>query len=266
MKKSYIFYFLIVVTVLTSCRSHKDLTMFRDLKDNANLYDVPEDAPEYRIKPFDNLYLSIQTLDAEVNQLFNPSAGGDGFGSSTQQMYGDRASQYINGYMVNSEGGIKIPILGQVDVAGLTLTEAQEQISQRAEEYLKEPNVKIKVLNFKVNITGEVGSPGIYYNYEGSLNILDAISMANGITDFANIEDVVVIRHNEDVTRTYNIDFSDTSIYTSEAFYLQPNDVIYIRPNKYKGLQESRTIYSLMLSTVSTIMIATSFILNNINP
>ena len=250
-----------VVLIQTSCRNPKDLVMFQDLQNNTNLYDVPADAPEYRIKPFDNLYLNIQTLDAEVNQLFNPSSG-TGYGSGTSQMYGDRTSQYINGYMVNDEGFIKVPILGEIDVAGLTLAEAQDRITERAEEFLKEPNVKIKVLNFKVNVTGEVQNPGIYYNYEGSLNIIDAISMASGITNFANIEDVLVIRHNEDVTKTFNIDFSDKSVYTSEAFYLQPNDIVYIKPNKFKGRQENRTIYSLMLSTISTIMVATSIILN----
>jgi len=237
--------------------------MFADLQNNQNLYDVPLDAPEYIIKPYDNLYLNILTLDAEINNLFNPSSGGGGgYGSGTQQMYGDRASQYINGYMVSGNGVIKVPILGEVEVAGLNLTQAQELIAQRAQEYLKEPNVKVKVLNFKVNVLGEVRSPGIFYNYEGSINILDAISMANGITDYANINDVLVIRHNEDITNSFNIDFSDKSVYTSEAFFLQPNDIIYIKPNRFKGRQENRTVYSLMLSTVSTVLVAASIILN----
>lgn len=238
--------------------------MFRDLKNNMNLYDVPEDIPEYIIKPFDNLYLNILTLDAEVNSLFNPT-GGTGYGSGTQQMYGDRTSQYINGYMVDEDGTITIPIVGKVSVAGLNLSEARERITERAEEYLVEPNVKVKVLNFKVNVTGEVIQPGIYYNYEGNLNIIDAISMARGITNYADIKNVLVIRHNEDVTKTFNLDFSNKSIYTSDAFYLQPDDIIYIKPNKFKGRQENNTIYSLMLSTFSTILVATSIILNYSN-
>ena len=266
MKGTNIVYLLIFFAFIqTSCRSSKDLLMFRDLKDNMNLYDVPKDAPQYTIKPYDNLYLNIQTLDTEVNQLFNPNQGTGGYGSSTQQMYGNRASQYINGYMVSEEGTVQIPILGEVTLIGLSLADAQDLIEERAREYLKEPNVKVKVLNFKVNVTGEVNNPGIYYNYEGSINIIDAISMANGITDYANIKDVLVMRHGEDVTRTYNIDFSDKSIYTSDAFYLQPNDIVYVKPNKFKGLQENRTIYSLMLSTLSTVLVASSLILNNIN-
>lgn len=267
MKKSKILNLLILILILqTSCRNPKDLVMFRDLENNQSLYDVPLDAPEYVVKPYDNLYVNILTLDPEMNNLFNPSAGGGtGYGSGTQQMYGDRTSQYINGYMVAADGTIKIPILGNITVAGLNLSEAQELIAQRAEEYLKEPNVKVKVLNFKINVLGEVNNPGIFYNYEGSINILDAISMANGITNFAEIKDVVVIRHDEDVTKTFNLDFSNKDVYTSEAFFLQPDDVIYIKPNRFKGRQENRTVYSLMLSTVSTIMVATSIILNYTN-
>lgn len=263
MKKTLLFYFALIFTVfLVSCRSYKDLTMFQDLQENVSLYRIPEKAPEYLIKPFDNLYLSILTLDPDVNQLFNPSSsGGNAFASGTQQMYGDRASQYINGYMVREDGTINIPILGRVQVAGLNLGEAQETVKQRAEEYLQEPTVKVKVLNFKVNVTGEVRQPGLYYNYEGTINIVDAISMAAGITQFADLNNVLVIRHNEDVTETYNLDLTDKSVYLSNVFYLQPNDIVYIKPNKYKRSSENNNVYSLILSTVSTILVAVTLLL-----
>ncbi|MDD4755011.1 MAG: polysaccharide biosynthesis/export family protein [Prolixibacteraceae bacterium] len=260
--KSYLIFFTLSAIILqTSCRSSKDLTMFQDLQNNVSLSNVPGKAPEYIIKPFDNLYLNVLTLDPEVNALFNPTMGGNSFGSGTQQMYGDRPSQYINGYMVQADGTINLPILGQIEVAGLNLVEARLGIMERAEEYLKEPNVKVKVLNFKVNVTGEVRNPGIYYNYEGNLNVIDAISMANGITDFADLKNVLVIRHNENSTETFNIDFTDRSVYLSGAFYLQPDDVIYIKPNKFKGSRDNNTIFSLILSTFSTlatILVATS--------
>jgi polysaccharide biosynthesis/export protein len=262
MNKVLLLYILLVIIFLSSCRSASELTMFQDLKGNASLFGFPSDAPEYLIKPFDNLYLSILTLDPQVNQLFNPSTvGGTGLGTGTQQMYGDRASQYINGYMVTEEGFVTLPILGQIKVAGLNLHEAQEQLKQKAEEYLKEPNVKVKVLNFKINVTGEVQNPGLYYNYEGNLNIIDAISMANGITQFANLEDVLVIRHNENETKTYNLNLTNKSVYLSDVFYLQPNDIVYIKPNKNKRANENNNIYSLVLSTVSTLMVAITLML-----
>jgi len=253
MKSFLIIFTLSAIILQTSCRSSKDLTMFQDLQYNVSLSDVPGKAPEYIIKPFDNLYLNILTLEPEINALFNPTMSSNSFGAGTQQMYGDRTSQYINGYMVQADGSIILPILGQLEVAGLNLAEARSMIMERAEEYLKEPNVKVKVLNFKVNVTGEVRNPGIYYNYEGNLNVIDAISMANGITDFADLKNVLVIRHNENSTKTYNLDFSDRSIYYSDAFYLQPDDIVYIKPNKFKGSRDNNTVYSLIISTFSTL-------------
>ncbi|RIH65717.1 hypothetical protein D1164_08645 [Mariniphaga sediminis] len=264
MKRSYVIYFLLMgfIVVQTSCRSSKELTMFADMHDEKSLFEIPGDAPEYIIKPFDNLYLNVLTLDEEINQLFNPTMG-NGYGSGTQQLFGDRASQYINGYMVAEDGTVNLPVIGKVKVAGLNLSEAQAQVREQAEVYLKDPNIKVKVLNFKVNVTGEVKSPGLYYNYEGSLNIIDAISMANGITEFADIKNVLVIRHNENETKTYSINFSDKSVYYSDVFYLQPNDIVYIQPNRFKRTRENTNIYSLILSTISTLLVAGTVINNN---
>lgn len=260
MKKLNTFFLLLTsILALSSCRSSKDLAMFQDLTDNVSVNKMPGKAPEYKIKPFDNLYLSVLTLDAEVNKLFNPNLGGAGFGSGTNQMYGDPTSQHINGYMVTTEGTITLPIIGTINLSGLNLSEAEELVKSKASEYLKDPNVKIKVLNFKINVTGEVRNPGIFYNYEGKLNIIDAISMANGISDFADIRNVLLIRQNDNIAKTYNLDFSDKSIFGSDAFYLQPNDIVYIKPNKYKGRSENNSLYSLFLSTISTLVLVTSY-------
>lgn len=262
MKKPLTFsLFFATVLFFTSCGSSKDITMFQDFKNNVSLPNLPSEPPEYTIKAYDNLYLSILTLDSEVNVLFNPNLSGSGYGTGTQQMYGDVSSQYINGYMVSSEGIIALPIIGELNVLGLNLIEAEQLIKESASEYLKDPNVKVKVLNFRVNVTGEVRSPGIYYNYEGKLNIIDAISFANGITDYANVKDVLVIRQNQGNTKTYNLDLSNHRIYASEAFYLQPNDVVYVKPNKYKRTRENSTIYSLILSTISTAIVVSTLLI-----
>ena len=113
MNKLNFVYGISLVILQTSCMNTKQITMFQDLNEELSLTEVPREAPLYSIKPFDNLYVSIKTLDPEVNQLYNPSAEGTGFGGSTSMQYGDRPSQFINGYMVNSEGIIELPILGQ---------------------------------------------------------------------------------------------------------------------------------------------------------
>ncbi|WP_319480775.1 polysaccharide biosynthesis/export family protein [uncultured Draconibacterium sp.] len=237
--------------------------MFNEKKDLNTYYDIPKSVPDHRIQPFDNLYLSVLTLDPEVNKLFNPSLEGSGIASGTQQMYGSPSSQYINGYMVSEDGTINLPIMGEINLQGLTLREAQVRLKERASEYLKEPTVQVKFLNYKVNILGEVLNPGIYYNYEGTITLLDALSMANGITTFANIEDVVVKRSDkQDRIETINVNLKDNSIYASKAYYLQPNDVVYIPPSKLKRRSERSDTYSQILSTISTLVVALALVVN----
>ncbi|WP_319590288.1 polysaccharide biosynthesis/export family protein [uncultured Draconibacterium sp.] len=262
MKHTHLLIFLAML-LFTSCVSTRDITMFREKKDLNTYYDIPTSVPDHRIQPFDNLYLSVLTLDPEVNKLFNPSLEGSGIASGTQQMYGSRSSQYINGYMVSEEGTINLPIMGEINLEGLTLHEAQVRLKERATEYLKEPTVQVKFLNYKVNIIGEVVNPGIYYNYEGTITLLDALSMANGITTFANIEDVVVKRTDKaDRVITLNVNLNDNSIYSSEAYFLQPNDVIYIPPSKLKRRSERSDTYTQILSTISTIVVAVALVVN----
>ena len=248
-----------VVIVITSCTTTKEITMFQD-KDILNRYDIPPKAPEHKIRPFDNLYLSVKTMEPEVNALFNPSSQGDGFSSSTQQMFGTPEGRDINGYRVSKEGTIEIPIIGEIQLVGLSLDEAKERIKEKAEEYLIDPTIQVKFLNYKVDILGEVARPGIYYNYEGNLNVLDAISMAGGISDFADLENALLKRQNGDRIVTHAINLADNSVYTSDIFYLQPNDLVYIPPSKLKRRRENVQTYNQLLATISTLLVAVALV------
>lgn len=236
--------------------------MFQNMDQELNKYDIPPKHPEHKIRPFDNLYISVKTLDPEVNALFNPSSDGDGFSSGTQQMYGNPTSRYINGYMVSEEGTILLPMLGEINFMGLSLEQAQTRLKERAEEYLREPTVQVKYLNYKVNVLGEVQNPGIYYNYEGNVTILDAIAMATGITEFAEINHALVKRQDSKGIKTYRVNLTDNSIYSSDVYHLQPNDVVYIPPSKLKRRQQNVQTYSLVLSSISTLLVAVALFLN----
>jgi len=256
MKKSFIYYAALVVIIFqTSCRSVKEITMFQESKGDLNQYHMVPEASEHKIKPFDNLYINITTLDSEVNQQFNPGSGGNGFSSGTSQMYGSPAGKYINGYIVSEAGTVDLPTIGEVMLGGLNLEEAKAHVKIKAFEYLKDATVKIRFLNYKINIIGEVRVPGIYYNYEGSISILDAIGMANGIADYADLKNVTIKRYSGGKIYAYKVDLTDNSIYSSKFYYLQPNDVIYIPPSKLKRRRENANTYSRLISTMSVILV-----------
>lgn len=251
---------ILSMIMLSSCRFSKELAYFQDLDKEQSLFGIPKEVPEYRIRPLDNLYVSILTLDPEVNQLFNPGTASDFGYSGGQPTYAGQPSQYINGYLVDISGSVTFPIIGSVPVGGLTLLEAQSRIKEKALEYLKEPTVNVKILSFKVNVSGEVRNPGLYYNYLGKINVLDAISMANGITDYARIKKVMVIRQGKFATKTFNLDLSGKKVFESEAFYLQPDDLVYVPPGNYKNTGLNTPTYSLVFSALSTVLIAISFL------
>lgn len=261
MKKYTIYSILILgVIIQTSCKSVQEITMFSDLSNKESLQSYVKEPPEHKIKPFDNLYLSILTLDPEVNKVFNPSMAGNSSTTGTQYMYGSPIGQYINGYRVGIDSTINLPIIGKLNLVGLTLKEAEDKLRATAEIYLQQPAVQVKLLNFRINILGEVKNPGFFYNYEGNTDIIEAIGLANGITPYADLKNVIVNRESNDIVRTYKVDVTTSDIYKSEVFFLQPNDMIYIPPTKLVRTQENKNTYNLLLSTITTLLVVINFI------
>lgn len=251
------FIILLILTVffISSCRSTKDFTLFQDLTGGQNIPGISDKVQEYKVHPYDNLYINIKTLNPEVNRLFDASETTTNYAAGTQQMYGDYVSQYINGYQVDSAGFVTLPIIGNIEVAGLTLKQIQDRVQKRSLEFLKDPTVKVKLLSFKININGEVINPGVYYSYNEKLNILEAISMARGLTDNAQINKTLVLRETSKGTKTFTVDLTSKNLLASEAYYLQPNDLIYIGPGKNKHVELNSTSYSLFLTTITTLLL-----------
>lgn len=262
--RNFIFLSMMIVIILfqTSCQSTKDIKMFQTAKDSHRGVYVHTKQKVHNIKPFDNLYIKISTLDPEVNQVFNRGSNASGYSEGTFQMYNNPTSRYINGYIVSEDSTVNLPILGDIKMVGLTLKQAQEQILTQAKVYLVDPSVEVKFLNYKINVIGEVRTPNVYYNYEGKVNILDAISMANGITDFADLKNVEVKRFELNKIATYKVDLTDNSIFSSDVFFLQPDDLVYIPPSKLKRQRENSDLYSRMLSTISTLLVAVALMLS----
>ena len=154
-----------------------------------------------------------------------------------------------------------LPMLGKIKVVGHTQSEIEVLVQRKADEALKDAIVKVKLLNFKITVMGEVRSPGVYYNYNNSINLIEALAMANGNTDYATIKDVMVVRPSAEGNKTFTLDLTSKEAYLSEAFYLRPNDNIIVRPDKHKNVQLNSQAYSLVLSSVSVMVTVLGFIL-----
>jgi polysaccharide export outer membrane protein len=199
-------------------------------------------------------------MDPEVNKLFNPSSGSESSSSAATTQFGSPVGQYLYGYRVLADSTVLLPVLGKVKLVGLDLEKAREVIVLRAKEYLKEPNVQVKFLNFKVNLSGEINGQGLIYNYEERLNIYDAISMGGGITEYADLRNVTIQRFDGNRVFTHKLDLTDYSAFSSDVYYLQPNDIVYIPPNKLKMRGVNTGNYSIFLGTISFLMVLITYL------
>jgi polysaccharide biosynthesis/export protein len=258
--------FLMLLSIF-SCRSSKDLIYLKDAANNEIIRGLPT---EYILKTGDILYVSIKSINPEVNALFNPESGmesisGSGGGARGSefgfQKYTTPSGAYLYGFEVDIDGNIKLPMLGKIKISGVTLTKAELEVQKRADEFIKDAIVKVKLLNFKITIVGEVRNPGTYYNYNNSITIIEALGLANGNTDFATIEKIMVIRPFAEGSKSYILNLNNKNVYLSEAFYLQPNDYIIVQPDKYKNFQLNSQAYSLVLSSLSVLIAVLGFVL-----
>jgi len=259
MKKFFSIGVVIILAMnFISCRSTKNMKFLQDLYGETKNEKFVR-PPEYLIKADDNLFVDVQSMNQEVSQLFSTSKSG-GYNGGTQSEFGQVSSQYLNGYQVNQKGMILLPVIGEVHVAGMTEEIARDSVQSRVGEYFKDANVKVKILTYKVTVLGEVRNPGVYYNYNKSMTILDALGLASGTTEFASIKKVLVLRSTAAGSKSYRVDMTKKNMMNSEAYFLLPNDVIYIEPDIYKNNTINNSKFSLALAALSTTVLILSYI------
>lgn len=136
-----------------------------------------------------------------------------------------------SGYLVNARGEISLPILGNIAVAGKDRMQLEEDIKSKLEGHLKNPTVQIQILNFKITVLGDVRSPGTFKIPNERITLLEAIGLAGDLRMTGVRQNVLVIRDSSGVKQEYRIDLTSKEVFSSPAYYLQQNDVVYVQPN-----------------------------------
>jgi polysaccharide biosynthesis/export protein len=252
----------LIVIIFSSCRSNKDLSFLRDAQNKA-ISGAPGTNEEYRLQANDNLYVSVISPNEEMNELYNPAVVGNQ--RSINNVWQNIQGQMVQGYIVEPDGTITLPSIGKIAVTGLTIREAEARIKAKAQEYLKDVTAKVRLLNYKVTVLGEVNAPGVYYNYNYEYTVFDALSSAGGTTNWAKIEKVLVLRRTKNGSQTYTLDMNSVSALSSPAYFLEPNDVVVVQPSKYKNVQLRLPIYTAAISTVTAIVFYLNYLDNTNN-
>ena len=148
----------------------------------------------------------------------------------------------VPGYLVDQDGTITFPILGKMVVAGLTQDSLSNKIHQMLIQggYLLDPVVTVTPMNFRVSVVGEVRQPQEIHVTGDRLTILEAIAMCGDITMDGQRENITVMRDVNGVSTPINVDITKKTLFDSQVYYLQTNDIVYVEPNELKKRRATR--------------------------
>jgi len=232
----------ITLLIFSSCASTKHIAYFQDISNNVK--DTSESLSSSpanpTIGPDDILLITVSGASPQAAAPYNPSSSDQsvqsyiGASSTVEGVYGRVADTRL-GYLVDASGGINFPVLGKINLNGLTLVQAQDTIQHLLEPSLKSAVVAIRFLNYKITILGEVSRPGTYTIPNQQITLLQALGLAGDMTIFGKRANVMVIREKNGERQFGRIDLNNSrSLFTSPFYYLQQNDVVYVEPRKSK--------------------------------
>lgn len=225
---------LIFCTLLiVSCTSYKNVPYLQN-PEVVNSYQEMLPMYDAKIMPKDLLTITVNTSDPEAAAPFNLVVQSPINVARSSNLTQQPSLQQ---YLVNNEGSIDFPVLGRIQVGGLTKNEAEDLIREKLGDYLKEvPIVTVRMSNYKIAVLGEVAHPGMFTVNNEKVNIFEALAMAGDLTIWGMRDNVKLIREDANGQREIiTLNLNNAEIVTCPYYYLQQNDIIYVNPNKTKA-------------------------------
>lgn len=236
------------------CGTPRNLVYFSNLQDSSTFTTAIQNNIEPKIQANDLLGITVNSLSAESNSLFNNSAPQ----AASNTVIVDPATKLNEGYLVDKNGYVNFPAIGKIKLGGLTREEATEKLTGIiGENYIKGPIVNVRFLNFKVTVIGEVNRPSTFAVSTERINVLEALGLAGDMTGFGKRDNVLIIREKDGSRNMTRINLNNKEVLASPYFYLQQNDIVYVEPDKARALQVSKRNINLpiYLSVASIIAI-----------
>ena len=219
--------------LLASCTSYKNVPYLQN-PEVVNSYTEVLPMYDAKIMPKDLLTITVNTSDPEAAAPFNLSVQSAINTGRTSNLYSQPTLQQ---YLVSNDGTIDFPVLGRLNVGGLTKNQAEDLIREKLGDYLKEtPIVTVRMSNYKIAVLGEVARPGMFTVSNEKVNIFEALAMAGDLTIWGVRDDVKLIREDAQGKREIiSLNLNNAEIVTCPYYYLQQNDIVYVNPNKTKA-------------------------------
>jgi len=247
--RSSFFLIAIALPVLISCTSPKKVVLFNELN-QASIKSQIEDL-EPIIQKNDLLSISVSSINPEATIIFNnPNI------TAAQATTAAGNTNNVSGYLVNQDGYIQFPVLGNIKAAGLSKKQLKDNITKGLADgkLLIDPIVNVRYLNYKVTVIGEVGHPTVINVPNEKISLLEALGLAGDMTIYGRRDNVLIIREVEGTKMFQRINLNTNEIFTSPYYYLKSNDIVYVEANKNKvaSTNRSQLWIPLIFSALST--------------
>lgn len=227
---------LFIAALLASCTTTKKVTYFQDLS-NGDTKTITTLVNKIKMMPGDKLSIVVNSKDPELVALFNLVVPTRQFGSevSSSSNAGNTAV-----YTIDSYGNINFPVIGKINIEGKTREEVAELIQNEliSRKLVLDPIVTVEYVNQEITILGEVNRPGKIGIDKDYITIIDAIAEAGDLKIEGLRHNVTVLRQEGDTQKVYEMNLTlAESVYSSPAYYLQQNDIVYVKPNSKRAGQ-----------------------------
>lgn len=250
-------YLLLVLpwlVLLNGCVSQKNLPYLQGKTYNTRAAVVADNVrQQYRLQPGDVLSIRVQSVQPQLNDMFNTV-------DARAVFNGDPGNLYLTGYSVDENGNIALPTAGVLKVAGLTVEETQTAVKQKVAAFVRDANVLVKLLSFKITVLGEVRTPGRYFVYNAQCTVLEGLGLANDLTEFGNRQNVKLIRQTAKGSEVVLLDLTDPALLTSPYFYLLPNDALYVEPMQARTSRGNAGNLALVFSGISAVVLLLNYL------
>lgn len=243
----------------TSCVSRKEMVYFHDLHPGYGEI-ADERSQALAIKPNDLLTITVAAEEQTAALPFNlpvigVQQGGDQMGMSVM------GRQQLQSYLVDANGNIQFPVLGEINVAGLNRQTLAKKLQQDISEYVQDPIVNVRIVNFQVSVLGEVTRPGTFDVQDEYLSLPKALGLAGDMSIYGKRDNILVMRE-EAGKKTYAyLDLTDPEVIQSPYYYLQQNDVVYVEPNKAQRQSASYNRNAGIYISIASVLVSVAVLL-----
>jgi polysaccharide export outer membrane protein len=252
----------------TSCVPNKRIIYLQNLEKNEVIPEgeiVSYDLPEYRLQYNDIIDVNVQTAEDMIKNGFSVKFQQE----QNNRMIGQIAQNggdiyYMNGYTVDKNGNIRLPILGEINVMQLTLDETRRLIESRLRDYVNsELYVTVKLGGIRFSAIGEFRRPGKYVVLQDRMTIFEGIAQAGDLTIVAKRDELLLIRQYPEGTKLHRINLNDRHIIHSPFYFIQPNDQLYAEPMKVRELgagENAAQSLTLLISSITAIALVLNLV------